>query len=466
MRTLTILAVTVWAAVSLPAAVYAVPGDAVKVSVPAKPVEKVPSAASVTAGRAGSASKTATATATGDADDPVEAALDLIRTGSVDAGVEELRKLGQQGHAEAFFHLGEIHRLGVGRPASIPVAIMYYRLAAQLGHKRAALNLANLLFFEAGHTQANVDEAMALWQKYALQGDSEALYLLGMAYWNGEGDRLPDPIRGYGLVWEAAVKGYADAVKTRDMMQGQLSEEAQRRGRLYGGNLDTEGFSDTPIDLYLVMGRKEDQPQKAVHKTDVASASIPGASDITADAPGVSDASPSAPAPAQKQAETPAQRLAGHEVVADAALPSKAPEAGKGDDPAPQTAKAAPADAPENTSEKAPAQLAQAAPGGDKEAPKNDGQAGEDDQPVDWSSVWHLEVGVPMKQEEVIKLQKVITVAHGSIVQGLKSEVTESVTSPGLFLLVFGPVDGLSGAVRRCVSLKRAGYDCFARAPG
>lgn len=368
----------------------------------------------------------------------VDAALDLVRGGSVDLGIEELRRLGEQGYSDAFYHLAEIHRLGIGRPVSVPIATMYYRLAAGLGHKRAALTLANFLFFEGDGSQSSIDEAMAVWQQYALMEDPEAMYMLGMVYWNGEGGRLPDPIRGYGLVWKAAAEGYADAINGESAMNGQLSEQARARARQYASALQAEGFSDKPIALYLVMGREDGARERTPE---------PGTVDITADAPMVvADTEPAA-GPDEETGGTPAEMS-----VASAQEPESEPE------PEPE-----------------PAAVVDAGPeqgdGGDDFAMAEGMDEGDDpvledpDAPVDWTTVWHVEVGFAMSQEEVDRLMKVILTTQAEAVAGLKGEVTESINRPGLYRLVFGPVKGMQGAVRRCVALKRAGYDCFAKPP-
>ncbi len=315
----------------------------------------------------------------------IESALDLIRNGSIDMGAEELKRLGETGDAEAFFHLAEIRRLGIGAKPSIPVATMFYRLAAQLGHQRAALSLANLLFFDGDDSEETIREAFSIWQLYALRGNPEALYMLGMLYWNGSGDLVkPDPIRAYGLVWRAASKKYEAAIETEIAMSEQLNARAQLRGKQYASNLEEEGFSTSPLAIYLLTGDPAD-----IHKEDREDTELP------------EPAQPGITPEAQPKSE-----IAGQEA------PTTKPE-----------------------------------------APKN------------WDAVWHLEVGYAMSEEEVTKLQKVIISTQGQAVGDLFSEVTESISRPGLYRLIFGPVDDMGGAVLRCVTLKRAGFDCFARPP-
>ncbi|WP_262692564.1 SPOR domain-containing protein [Kordiimonas aestuarii] len=186
------------------------------------------------------------------ADSEIEDALALVREGNVEAGAETLRRLGELGNPDAFFHLAEINRLGAGKESSEDVALMYYRFAARLGHRRAALSLANILFFEGQDTEAEYKEAMEIWQKYALRGEPEAMYLLGMVYWNGEGGVLPDPVRGYGLVTKATQFEYAPAIEAEPAMREQLSLDARAKAAAFADNMALEGFDDTPLALELV----------------------------------------------------------------------------------------------------------------------------------------------------------------------------------------------------------------------
>ncbi|MBL4836507.1 MAG: SPOR domain-containing protein [Kordiimonadaceae bacterium] len=292
----------------------------------------------------------------------VEDALTFIRNGEIQRGVVALEALALQGVPEALFHMGEINKLGIGKDQpSIPVATMYYRLASRLGHERASLLLANILFFDGDGSDATFAEAMTAWQSLALAGNAEAIYMLGMVYWNGEAGTKRDPVRGYGLVWLAAEKGYSGAEQNELSMKGMLNSSARKTGVDYAQNLNERGFSAEPLAMDLVL-----------------------------------DSVPSA--------------------------------AGTISTPIPEE---------------------------DKPLVK----------PEDWTTVWRLEVGFAMDQDKVTLLQKVINGRQSKVVGGLFSEVIDSANRPGLYRLVFGPVKSMHDAVNRCVDLKRAGYDCFARPP-
>ncbi|NVJ98956.1 MAG: sel1 repeat family protein [Alphaproteobacteria bacterium] len=176
----------------------------------------------------------------------------LIRQGNVEAGIDMLRRIGELGNAEAFFYLAEINRTGDVKEASEQVSMMYYRLASQMGNKKASLNLANILFFDGSGSRAEVEEALAIWQQYAMLGDIESIYLLGMLYWNGEGGQVPDPIRGYGLIWRAAEAGYPPAQETEPAMREQLNADAIAAGQTYASDFEVKGFDNKPLDIHLV----------------------------------------------------------------------------------------------------------------------------------------------------------------------------------------------------------------------
>jgi len=293
-------------------------------------------------------------------DSAVDDALKIIRGGNIDKGMISLQRLAEQGNPEAMFHVAEMYRLGVGRDASVAVATMYYRFASQLGHARGSLSLANILFFEGAKTEKEYGEALDIWQRFTLEGNLEASYMLGMVYWNGEAGIPRDPIRGYALVWLAAQGGYADAEQNVLSMQALLSHTAKETAYEYANDIKERGFSDEPLALNLLL---EDTEKTLAPK-------------------------------------------------------------------------------PEPKKELPPLEM-----------------------PDDWSTVWHIEVGFAMTEQEVERLHRVIYNAEKETVGDLFSEIAPSANRPGLYRLLYGPTRSMIDSVNRCVVLKRAGHDCFARAP-
>ncbi len=286
------------------------------------------------------------------ADDRViEDALNAIRNQETEKGMGMLQGLADQANSEALFHLAEMSRLGVGGKQSMTVAIMYYRLAGKLGNEKAAMKLANILYFDGEGTPTEISEALAIWQTYALQDNAEALYLLGLIYWNGENGRTPDPLRGYGLIWRAAARGYNDAIQSELTMRAQLPGDARAVGQAYGERLAQLGFTDELIGMDLLVEGWQPDEKTAAEKPD------------------------------------------------------------------------------------------------------------------DWTAVWRLEVGFAMREDDANTMLAQIKRDHGEVIVGLFGEVVEAPNRIGRYRLLFGPVDSLHSAVNLCVSLKRGGFDCFAKPP-
>ncbi len=189
---------------------------------------------------------------TGDQSPSLQQVLSLVQQGAFYEGMDSLRQLGDAGDSNAYFHLAQIHRLGIHGEKSPEVAAMYYRLASEMGHVEASAKLANLLFFSENATIAAEKEAISLWQKLALNDDVEALYILGTLYWNGDGGLVADPVRGYGLIWRASEQGYADAIASEVIMATDLSFDARNRSRSYADNLIQEAFVEAPLEIELI----------------------------------------------------------------------------------------------------------------------------------------------------------------------------------------------------------------------
>jgi len=304
----------------------------------------------------------------------LEEALEAIRDGDMDRGAIILQRLGGQGNAESLFHLGELFRLGVGREESDTVALMYYRLSAALGHRRAALTLANMLFFEGDGSEKTYGEALSLWQDAALDGDLEATYILGMIYWNGDAGVPQDPVRGYGLVWRAAQEGWEDAEQNELTMRSLLPLEAREAAMEYGRSLEVEGFGTEQLALDLVVSDEETN------------------------------------SPDDTTPEAVAEEAAAEEAIAEA--------------------------------EEGPLEM-----------------------PEDWNTVWRLEVGFAMSELEVGRLRTIIAGTLPDAIGTLHADIVPSITRPGLYRLVYGPMRSMHQAVNTCVTLKRAGHDCNAQAP-
>lgn len=279
----------------------------------------------------------------------IEEALAKIPLGGFNQAVKDLLRFGYEGDAQAFFHLAELHRLGVTRDTNTDLAVMYYRLAAKGGHGRASLSLANLLFFDIGDGIAR-DEALDIWTEEAITGKPEALYMLGLMYWNGEAIGFADPVRGYGLVWRSAELGYAAAIDAELEMRVQIAFDARQAGTLFAESLSVDSFDDAPLNLDLVLA-------------------------------GI------APAVSERTA------------------------------------------------------------------------------PDDWTTVWRVEVGFALPEKDLPILAGTIAAAYPDKAAVFARTEIPSKSTAGTFRLLYGPMNDADEAVGFCVSLKRIGQDCFARAP-
>lgn len=326
----------------------------------------------------------------------VEDALEMMRSGDLKGGVAMLEALAIGGNALAYYHLAEVRRIGVGTEKNIPVATMFYRLSSQLGHKESALKLANILFFEGGGTDAEIAEAVSLWQDEAIKGVPEAIYMMGMIYWNGEAGFDRDPIRGYGLVWRASRDGYLQADDSLGTMSILLERKAKDVGQRYAERLEEFGFDVDPLAPHLL-------PE--VDSSDIR----------------------------QKRAdsELSAAEILDRETIKEKEAPGR----------------------PETASQETVTDV----------TAEKEGKSAE--KPEDWDTVWHLEVGFAMSELEVKRLRSIISSTLQQEIGNLHSDIVESPNRPGLYRLVFGPVTSLQSAVTKCVALKRAGHDCFAKAP-
>ena len=99
--------------------------------------------------------------------------------------VTDLLRLGHAGHDEACFILGDAYAAGNGVSLDRAKAIAWFKKAAETGHIRAMVRLANAL----GHpdSPASGEEGVRWLKQAAALGDSAAMVFLGFAYREGNG---------------------------------------------------------------------------------------------------------------------------------------------------------------------------------------------------------------------------------------------------------------------------------------
>ena len=99
--------------------------------------------------------------------------------------ITELLKLGHEGHVEASFALGDAYVAGNGVSRDRARAILWFKKAAEAGHVRAMVRLANALTHP--DSPATAEEGVLWLKKAAAVGDSAAMVFLGFAYREGKG---------------------------------------------------------------------------------------------------------------------------------------------------------------------------------------------------------------------------------------------------------------------------------------
>ena len=138
----------------------------------------------------------------------------MLAFGEVDvaAGNEvlvELRRLVEQGDADAQYSLGAMYAHGRGVPEDDAEAVKWLRMAAEQGVAKAQFNLGVMYHLGEGVPE-DVVEAVKWYRMAAEQGDADAQSELGFMYANGRGVPEDDAeaVKWYRM---AAEQGNADA---------------------------------------------------------------------------------------------------------------------------------------------------------------------------------------------------------------------------------------------------------------
>jgi len=115
----------------------------------------------------------------------------------------------EQGHVDAQYNLGQIHRLGKGVPKNDKTAVKWFTLAAEQGDAKAQFNLG-VKYANGNGVPENDKIAVNWYTKAAEQGNDRAQYNLGNMYANGNGVPENDKIA---VRWftKAAEQGHVKA---------------------------------------------------------------------------------------------------------------------------------------------------------------------------------------------------------------------------------------------------------------
>jgi len=162
----------------------------------------------------------------------VRVGVDAWSAGNYDAAVKAWQAPAAKGDADALFNLGQAYKLGRGVDKDLVKAEGYYGKAARLGHISASDNYGILLF------QTNRQQAAMPWlQSAADRGEPRAMYVLGIASYNG--DFAPkDWVRAYALITRAAAAGLPQATGSLATMNQTIPLAQRQMGVSLANELD------------------------------------------------------------------------------------------------------------------------------------------------------------------------------------------------------------------------------------
>ena len=164
----------------------------------------------------------------------VRAGVDAWSAGNYEAAVKAWQGPAAKGDADALFNLGQAYKLGRGVPKDLVQAEAYYGKAARLGHIAAADNYG-IILFQTGRQQA----AMPWLQSAAERGEPRAMYVLGIANYNG--DYAPkDWVRAYALITRAAASGLPQATASLATMNQTIPLAQRQMGVSLAGELEQQ----------------------------------------------------------------------------------------------------------------------------------------------------------------------------------------------------------------------------------
>ncbi|EIZ78576.1 hypothetical protein WSK_2623 [Novosphingobium sp. Rr 2-17] len=164
----------------------------------------------------------------------VKAGVDAWSAGDYSTAVRLWQPLADRGDPDALFNLAQAYKLGRGVPADLARAEDLYGKAAAKGHVQAA-DSYGLMLFQSGERE----KALPFVQASAARGEARAMYILGVAYFNG--DVVPkDWERAYALTSLARDAGLAQATRALTQMDQHIPLATRQKSVLLGQQLAAE----------------------------------------------------------------------------------------------------------------------------------------------------------------------------------------------------------------------------------
>ena len=148
-----------------------------------------------------------------------------------------------RGDADAEFNLGQAYRLGKGVPQDMAKAEFYFGRAARKGHPQAGDNYGIVLFQSGRQT-----EAMPWLNTAADRGEPRAMYILGIAAFNGDYVGK-DWVRAYALMTRAAASGLPQATSSLATMDTVIPLEQRQLGISLAGDLERKAERARSVQL-------------------------------------------------------------------------------------------------------------------------------------------------------------------------------------------------------------------------
>ena len=148
-----------------------------------------------------------------------------------------------RGDADAEFNLGQAYRLGKGVPQDMAKAEFYFGRAARKGHPQAGDNYGIVLFQSGRQT-----EALPWLNTAADRGEPRAMYILGIAAFNGDYVGK-DWVRAYALMMRAAASGLPQATTSLATMDTVIPLEQRQMGISLAGDLERKAEQARSVQL-------------------------------------------------------------------------------------------------------------------------------------------------------------------------------------------------------------------------
>ncbi len=154
----------------------------------------------------------------------VKAGVDAWSVGDFNAAVREWKGPAEKGDPDAQFNMAQAYKLGRGVSPDLGKAEDFFAKASKQGHREAGDNLG-LILFQRGERE----RAMPYIQSASSRGDPRAHYILGLAYFNGDG-MAKDWERAYALMSLALQANLPQAANALTQMDKHIPLEQRQRG--------------------------------------------------------------------------------------------------------------------------------------------------------------------------------------------------------------------------------------------